>query len=197
MSFWENGSHRKSVKPRIQWWNFNVKFTESILLWRDSEWHHRHSAAFAPWKWLGGSHSRPEYRSPPQIAAGIGYLATSCDILWHLVTSCDLSWQPVAVQGKIWRNPRELTFLYISVIGGSWNAAEFCLERLQNIANCWSLLTELHPSIPMAFLSSKILFTWNLKAKFMFKSQFWMVALLSSKFLRPGRMFHLNPTVHG
>ena len=36
---------------------------------------------FAPWKWLGGSHSRPEYRSPPQIAAGIGYLATSCDIL--------------------------------------------------------------------------------------------------------------------
>ena len=125
------------------------------------------------------------------------HLVTSCDILWHLVTSCDLSWQPVAVQGKIWRNPRELTFLYISVIGGSWNAAEFCLERLQNIANCWSLLTELHPSIPMAFLSSKILFTWNLKAKFMFKSQFWMVALLSSKFLRPGRMFHLNPTVHG
>jgi hypothetical protein len=42
-----------------------------------------------------------------------------------------------------------------------------------------------------------ILFTWNLKAKFMFKSQFWMVELLSSTFLRPGRTFHLNPTVHG
>ena len=110
MSFWENGCHRKSVKPRIQWWNFNVKFTESILLWRDSEWHHRHSAAFAPWKWLGGSHSRPEYRSPPQIAAGIGYLATSCDILWpFMATSC-----------RTGKNLEESTWINISIHFCDW-----------------------------------------------------------------------------